>query len=317
MYDVLDIYAAAYDGIAINVYPGGLQTGVPEFALKQIKELHDLTGKPVMITEWSVPALDSGLYNNPSNLDFSYPENVDTQTERARQAAYVTAQLYNLPYVVGSHWFIWYDFNDSSRKANRGIYKEDGLTPWPEVKSALTNINGQIIGSSPVLPSSVFNPSADAYVRGGTAYQNVNYGTSAILNVKDSPSVEFDRRSYLKFQLDNSSLTSCTSAILKVHVSSLPNGNPVTIKAFGISDDSWTETGIKWSNMPSLGSQLSSVSMTSAGTVYAFDVTAFVSTQLAGDGVVSIALTDNAGMNKEVQMDSREGAVKPVLEVTY
>jgi|GEM_PF-985853 len=321
VYDVLDIYAAAFDGIAYNVYPGGLQVGLPQYALNQIEELHQLTGKPVMIGEWSVPALDSGLYNNPSKLDFSYPENVDTQTDRARQAAYVTAQLYNIPYVVGSHWYIWSDFDNSSRSANRGIFKADGVTPWAELKTALTAANGSIVGTGGGTPGGTttvqLNPAADAYVRGGSSYQNMNYGADTILNVKDSTDSQYDRRSYLKFDLSGIPATASTSAILKVYVRSMPNGSPVTVRAFDIVDDSWTESGIKWANMPSVGAQLASVNVTAAGAVYSWDVTSFVSSQLAGDKIVSLALLDNAIMNKEVQMDSKEASVKPVLELTY
>ncbi len=326
VYDVLDIFAAAYDGIAINCYPGGTEVGLPQWMKGAIQKAYTIAQKPIIIGEWSVPALDSGLYNNFNNLDFSYPECVDTQTERARQAAYITAEFYNEPFMVGTHWYKWHDIDDSYRRANRGVYKSDGRTPWPELQASLISIHEQIkayTGSgTPPDPDPDPDPvaiiaAADSYVRGGTSYKNQNYGTQTIINIKDSASETYDRMAYLKFNLGNNTPNSCSSAVLKLYCRKLPNGSPVTAKAFGVDSDSWTEMGITWANKPALGSQLSSVSVTAIGTVYSFDVTSFVSSQLAGDGVVSICITDNIQCNKEIHFDSREGSVKPVLEITY
>lgn len=318
VYDVLDIYAAAFDGIGFNCYPGGLQVGLPEYMINEIQDLHEITGKPIIISEWSVPALDSGLYDDWSNLDFSFPECVDTQTERARQAAYITAQFYNMPYVVGSHWFIWSDL-DNSRSANRGIFQSDNVTPWTQLKNSITSVQEAMVAAMEGGggASSQINPSADAYVRGGTSYENTNYGTDTILSVKDSSVVTYDRRSYIKFQLPSNGYTSCTSATLKVYCRLMPNGAPATVKAYSVLDDTWTESGIKWTNMPAVSTLLDSVSITGTGIEYSFDVTSFVSAQLSGDKAVSICLLDNALYNKDVQLDSREGSIMPVLEINY
>lgn len=314
VYDVLDIYAEAYDGIAINCYPGGIQAGLPEWLKETITKAYNISGKPILISEWSVPALDSGLYTNWSTMDFSFPECVDTQVERASQAAAVTAELYNTPYIVGSHWFKWYDINNSSRKANRGLFKSDAITPWTKLQTSLRNIQETITGYE---GARRFFAVADSYVRGGLFYKNTNYGTESKLNVKDSSSEWYDRRAYLKFELGEDSPDSCTNAVLKLYCSSLPNGQPVTVKAFGVYDDSWIETEINWNNAPTQGIELSSVNITQTGVVYQFDVTSFVSSQLAGDGIVSFGIVDDALCNKEVHFQSREGSFKPVLEITY
>jgi hypothetical protein len=80
-----------------------------------------------------VPAVDSHLYDtsDPESLDWSWQNAVGTQAERGGQAAMVAVDLYNLPFVVGVHWFAWRDFR-GERRANRGLLDADGR-PWNEL----------------------------------------------------------------------------------------------------------------------------------------------------------------------------------------
>ena len=143
VFDNLDLYEG-FDGVAVNIYPSNDVWGL-DFAEKQYMELiHEKTGLPLMICEWSMPARDSGLYDNPDKLDWSYPQLMRTQTERARQAARVSADFYNMPFMVGAHWFSWGDFRHATRESNRGLFHNDGVTPWVEVQEALGEINGEI-----------------------------------------------------------------------------------------------------------------------------------------------------------------------------
>jgi len=138
----LDLYSG-FDGLCVNIYPGNLQPGLGESEIELLKLMHARSGKPILIGEWSVPALDSGLYDNPNALDWSYPQTVCTQTERARQAATILAQLYNLPFIVGAHWFTWRDFDSAVRRANRGLFRASG-EPWLELQTSLSGIQGAI-----------------------------------------------------------------------------------------------------------------------------------------------------------------------------
>jgi agarase len=66
----------------------------------KLERIHHLTGKPIMITEFSFKAMDSGL---PNTKGAGKP--VETQQDRADSyEGYVTAAL-SLPYMVGLHWF--------------------------------------------------------------------------------------------------------------------------------------------------------------------------------------------------------------------
>ena len=81
----------------------------------------------------------SGLYENYAHLDWSFPQIVATQQQRARHAAEFLTGLYNLPFVIGAHWFTWSDIDSPQRQANRGLFKANN-DPWPELQESLTNV---------------------------------------------------------------------------------------------------------------------------------------------------------------------------------
>jgi hypothetical protein len=139
---VHDLYKA-YDGIAINIYPRNRSAGLSEDERDVLRAVHEQTGKPIIIGEWSVPAVDSGLYDNPEMIDWSWPQTVPTQEERARQAALVTIDFYNLPFIVGAHWFTWGDFDNERRRANRGLFRADGR-PWERLQEKLAEADAKI-----------------------------------------------------------------------------------------------------------------------------------------------------------------------------
>lgn len=143
VFDNLDLYEG-FDGVAVNIYPSNDVWGLDLAERQYLTLMHEKTGKPLMICEWSVPARDSHLYDNPKKLDWSYPQIMRTQIERAQQVARVSADFYNMPFVVGAHWFSWGDFNHRTRQSNRGIFHNDGVTPWQEVQDALGEVNGRM-----------------------------------------------------------------------------------------------------------------------------------------------------------------------------
>lgn len=138
VFENLDLYSG-FDGIAVNIYPSNDVWGLDPGEREYLTLLHEKTGKPLLITEWSVPARDSGLYDNPAHLDWSYPQTVATQQQRARQAAKILSEFYNMPFVVGEVWFSWNDFDSKQRQSNRGLFKANGQ-PWPELQGALKNL---------------------------------------------------------------------------------------------------------------------------------------------------------------------------------
>jgi hypothetical protein len=134
-FPLLDQYSV-FDGIAINLYPSNQSAGLSESEKLLLQRVFEKTGKPLIIGEWSIPALDSGLYDDLNNLDWSFREVVAAQTERSRQAALVTEEFYNQPFILGAHWFRWEDYDSEQRRANRGIVKVNG-EDWVELQQAL------------------------------------------------------------------------------------------------------------------------------------------------------------------------------------
>ena len=66
-----------------------------------------------------------------------------TQQQRARQSAEILAEFYNMPFVVGAHWFSWGDFDSQQRHANRGLFKTNNQ-PWPELQGAFKDLTASM-----------------------------------------------------------------------------------------------------------------------------------------------------------------------------
>lgn len=92
-------------------------------------------------------------------------------------------------------------------------------------------------------------PVADAFVRAGK-YANSNFGTSIILYSKKSPSTDFRREVYLRF--DISSFTAgISSAVLRLYGALNSTQDPsVPIEVHNVSDLTWPEAAITWNNKP-------------------------------------------------------------------
>ncbi len=100
------------DVFTFNTYPrvdfqsawapgvGGQVHGVP----RQLSDMYAVVGKPMIITEWSFPALDSGL---PCRHGAGM--RVDTQEQKAACYRIFANALADLPFMVGYHYFMWAD----------------------------------------------------------------------------------------------------------------------------------------------------------------------------------------------------------------
>ncbi|MBR0057453.1 MAG: hypothetical protein IJP66_09010, partial [Kiritimatiellae bacterium] len=102
------------DVVSLNVYPhvdfatGQIYSNHPEHGGKPLAEalraFHDVAGKPLLLTEWSFPALDAGL-----PCTHGAGQRVATQTDRARAAEVLLRTLFSLPFFVGHDFFMWQD----------------------------------------------------------------------------------------------------------------------------------------------------------------------------------------------------------------
>lgn len=132
-------------------------------------------------------------------------------------------------------------------------------------------------------------------------------------------------RSFLKFDLSSETLPAVTSAVLRLKVADIQQPNPTgndaktNTVALGVSDDSWTEGGIKWNNMPTPNPLWldQSYDNRTVGATVDLDITDFVLEQIAdGDQVFSICLTDTLRQWNQIEYHSKEAtnaADRPVL----
>jgi hypothetical protein len=147
-----------------------------------------------------------------------------------------------------------------------------------------------------------FKPVADSYVN--SANPSTNYGSSTALRVDAASSSVM--RSYLRFSLAGLSGT-VTKAILKIYANS---SQPTGFAVDGVSNDTWGEKTITYSNAPSPGSQLGTSGAVSSGSYVSVDVTSYV----RGNGDFNFAL---AGLSStQISLASREASNPPQLVVT-
>jgi hypothetical protein len=130
--------------VSMNIYPRvDLERGVPEATLAMLRERHEKSGRPTMITEWSFPALDAGL---PCRHGAGM--RINTQAQRARCFRLMQETLLRLPFMVGSDYFMYVD---EPQLGIRATFPEDsnyGLVnerdePYAELTEAMRDVHGR------------------------------------------------------------------------------------------------------------------------------------------------------------------------------
>ena len=150
-----------------------------------------------------------------------------------------------------------------------------------------------------------FSPIADSRVE--AANSGTNYGTQTKLRTDGNPQVE----SLLRFNVTG---IAGTVQSAKLRLSALADGTadgPALYTAAG----GWTETGVKWSNRPTLGATaLGDKGAVAANSAIEYDVKSLVT----GNGELNLGLRQPG--SDSLELASREdttAAKRPVLEVTY
>jgi hypothetical protein len=152
-------------------------------------------------------------------------------------------------------------------------------------------------------------PSADGVVRGGHHAQHVQAnGTSLI--VKNSAYQQYDRSSYLKFDLKSVD-GDIARAMLVLSVRSLDGDTSVAISA---SSDAWDEKNLRWAAQPKQGSVLATKRILAAGTrEVLIDVSDYIRAQARGDGIASFVLTAPESNGRYLNFYSRKSKQSPLL----
>ena len=135
------------DVVSFNCYPwadldgGGVldeKCGVP--MADRFREYHGYAKKPMIVSEWSFPALDTG---RPCFKGAG--QRVPTQKERAEASALFLRTIHAQPCVVGCEYFMWCDrpaqggHKANAEDCNYGLVNEQG-EPYAELLAALSPI---------------------------------------------------------------------------------------------------------------------------------------------------------------------------------
>ncbi|WP_436486618.1 polysaccharide lyase family 8 super-sandwich domain-containing protein [Chitinophaga sp. ARDCPP14] len=178
--------------------------------------------------------------------------------------------------------------------------------------SATYHVNSQ----TPVYGASVITAIADAYVRGGSAYGSVNYGTESLV-LKQETTTSYTREIFLRFNVG--ALPAGTSQVkLRMYVS-YANTSVTTVPWIVryVSNDSWTESGITYNNMPAATSAVDTIMGRTAGNYAEWDVTDIALSQQSADGMLTLKLVSGlAGATTDATFTSRESSDstrRPVL----
>lgn len=101
---------------------------------------HEATGLPLLITEMSFRAKDSGL---PNSWPPIYPT-LETQKDRADAYAAYTEQSFLRPFIIGQHWFLYFDEPPGGRfdgeDSNFGLVNNDDQ-PYTVLTDRMTELH--------------------------------------------------------------------------------------------------------------------------------------------------------------------------------
>ena len=110
--------------------------------VETLRDVHRLTARPIMLTEFSFKAMDSGL---PNTRGAGRP--VATQKDRADGFTRYVHGLIDLPFVVGFHWFEHADEPKEGRfdgeNSNYGLVTIEDR-PWNLLTQCMTQVNADL-----------------------------------------------------------------------------------------------------------------------------------------------------------------------------
>lgn len=142
--EIIDIAGKYLDIFTINYYGSvDLNTLKPVQLVQDMASYYRASKRPLMVTEWSFPAVNSGL-----PCLYGAGMRVATQADKARAfEAYQTA-FFDMPFFVGSDYFMWVD---EPRQGIAKTFPEDsnyGLVdgadnPWPLFTKTAARVNAK------------------------------------------------------------------------------------------------------------------------------------------------------------------------------
>lgn len=185
-----------------------------------------------------------------------------------------------------------------------------GAIAGSTISATISDINP--VYEIPLEPLLKITSAADAFVRsGGTgstaAFATTNYGTDAVLTIKKE-SAGYDREVFVKFDL-NSFAANLDSAIIQLRVNNANTAVANTKWGFYlVEDNTWTETGINWSNKPAHTTKLGEITGTPAGSMVKLNITSAVIGRLAADKILSVHIASEPTTADAAIISKTDGA---------
>jgi hypothetical protein len=165
--------------------------------------------------------------------------------------------------------------------------------------------------------TTVLSARQDAFVQDGTG-ASTNFGANTQLFAKVYKYANYNRRSYIQFDLTSLS-SSITSAKLRLNgLLSATSATNLKANLFDVSNQSWSEGGITWNNKPGYtNGTIATVTVKDAtARNYDIDLTSYIkSKKAAGATRVTIAITAATSAGPIIMFGSRESSTPPKLTV--
>ena len=168
------------DIVSFNNYPWAdlerrrvlVSESATQTVIDRYEEIYRLTGRPLMVTEWSFPALDRGM-----PCTWGAGMRVKTQAERVQACELVAKTFLSCPQVVGYDYFMWRDqlavavSSTSKENCNYGLVDADG-NPYADLTAMFRRLHAEVgfwrraeTPSENAVPDSCMPQSAAEYVR--------------------------------------------------------------------------------------------------------------------------------------------------------
>ena len=146
---------------------------------------------------------------------------------------------------------------------------------------------------------------SDTYIRGGD-FASENFGSDTFLIVKGHPTdLSYERRIYLRFDLDTSATSEIYTAKLKLYPFYVFGDVSLTLS---LIKRKWEETSITWENAPPIASDIDELALTkeSDNKYVDWDITGPYKEALKGNGSIDLCLSDSYRSNCHVKFYSKE-----------
>jgi len=142
---IWDIAGRYCDIVTFNYYGRvDLETGEAPGLAERFTDYFRQAQRPLMIAEWSFPALDSGL-----PCKHGAGERFDTQAQKAQAYEIFQRMVFSLPFMVGSDYFMWVDepalgiSSTFPEDSNYGLVNEKDEA-YPELTETAARVNGMV-----------------------------------------------------------------------------------------------------------------------------------------------------------------------------